>query len=421
MNKNINKLHILVAIVVIFFSSWLAWRIYVLKDAFQTDIPHLLTQSQESQNIIGDFYYLCGQYLHTADEVELLSDTRIQSCSAILSNINYPESKDRQTELVADNLFNARQLFGKLLYIHRSVATPSARSHRLTAQLNSELLHTTHAVTSDINHLFIAESKKVSADIQSEWASIFILAVAVAAASYLVVVAYYGNWESSSAALTIKIFLLFFVGIYFSLHITKRTTQSTISFEGSQVFDQEQVELSLERDPDFLTNISVTAADNFSSGSKEWLLTNSSNKPARLLLSVRDIRNLENDCSYVEKKVDQSCEADQGELGDYVSIHVAFKFGSIQLPFSSFTIDHLAQSKLKEDWQKFIQLSQTFAANEQSIDIMQPGEQRTVLVNWKINGGYGNEIQSDSTAFKLYFQVVPAIDTVDDSQIGLRL
>jgi len=131
------------------------------------------------------------------------------------------------------------------------------------------------------------------------------------------------------------------------------------------------------------------------SGSKVWTVKNVGTLPARLLVRLKNVVNDENGCNDPETEAEPNCAADNlGELGAVVNANVSLDGTDVV----STTLATAQQGKVGTDWNALTPI------------IMQPGEERTVGMNWATDeNAYGNEVQSDSVGFDIEFRLIQQI------------
>ncbi len=131
------------------------------------------------------------------------------------------------------------------------------------------------------------------------------------------------------------------------------------------------------------------------SGSKTWTIKNTGTLPGRLLFRIQNLHNYENGCNDPEKEAEPNCENDnEGELGPLITLHV--KLDDNEVASSTLADDQVDQ--IGTQW------------NALDPIILQPGEERTITVNWALDeNAYGNEVQSDSVTFDANFRLIQLI------------
>ena len=132
------------------------------------------------------------------------------------------------------------------------------------------------------------------------------------------------------------------------------------------------------------------------SGAKVWTVKNVGTLPARLLVRLKNVVNAENGCNDPETEQEPACASDSlGELGAVVNANVSLDGTNVV----STTLATAQQGKVGTDWNALT-----------PIIIMQPGEERTVGINWETDeASYGNEVQSDSVGFDIEFRLIQQI------------
>lgn len=131
------------------------------------------------------------------------------------------------------------------------------------------------------------------------------------------------------------------------------------------------------------------------SGSKVWTVKNVGTLPARLLVRLKNVVNDENSCNDPETEAEANCGADNlGEFGAVVNANVSLDGTDVV----STTLATAQEGKVGTDWNALVPI------------IMQPGEERTVGINWATDeNAYGNEVQSDSVGFDIEFRLIQQI------------
>jgi len=128
-------------------------------------------------------------------------------------------------------------------------------------------------------------------------------------------------------------------------------------------------------------------------GQKIWKLKNSGSLPGQLLINFDNVLNNENGCNSPEAEVDQTCNnpgPGEGELGDIIS--------------ANFFIDNVFKTNTslnKNGTQKF----NDFWKNSSNVLVLEPNQEIELKMEWFESGDYGNEIQSDSLAFDINFNL----------------
>ncbi|NTU46372.1 hypothetical protein HGA88_01990 [Candidatus Roizmanbacteria bacterium] len=132
-------------------------------------------------------------------------------------------------------------------------------------------------------------------------------------------------------------------------------------------------------------------------GSKDWKVKNTGSLPGRLLVRLKNLVNHEAGCINDQKRAAvPDCETKtDGDLGKVITLNVSYE-GQNKVS-STLATDQVA--KVGTDW------------NELTPIVLQPGEERTVGVNWATaEDKYGNEIQGDSTSFDMDFRLIQLIN-----------
>ncbi len=152
-------------------------------------------------------------------------------------------------------------------------------------------------------------------------------------------------------------------------------------------------------------NIAVAnvGVDGTVDGTKSWVITNNGSVPGNLTFQVTDIENFENGCNEPEAIVDTTCAnpgLGEGEFGAALAVTVALDKGAGFENVISSTMANANQAEYATQWN----------TNAGTVTIPAGGSV-TVRMDWETNPlSYGNEIQSDSLAYGLQFdllQVVP--------------
>lgn len=130
------------------------------------------------------------------------------------------------------------------------------------------------------------------------------------------------------------------------------------------------------------------------SGSKTWTIRNTGSLPGRLLVRLQNLVNAENGCNDQEKQADPTCDT-PGKVGDLGSkVDLKLTLNGTQVVSSKLN----DEAKVGTDW------------NALTPVVVQPGQEVTVGANWALDeNSYGNEIQSDSTAFDVDFRLIQQI------------
>ena len=130
-----------------------------------------------------------------------------------------------------------------------------------------------------------------------------------------------------------------------------------------------------------------------SSGSKSWTVSNKGTLTGRLFFKLANVKNYENGCNTPELEVDSTCNnpgEGQGELGNLITVKVYLNDVVV------------AESKLNELNKDAI----ATAWNNMQPVIIQSGKNVLVKLEWSLlPDNYGNEIQSDSLAFDVNFDL----------------
>ena len=128
-------------------------------------------------------------------------------------------------------------------------------------------------------------------------------------------------------------------------------------------------------------------------GQKIWKLRNNGSLPGQLVINLANIQNSENGCNAPEGEVDQTCSnpgIGEGELGNVVSAGFYINAVSkINVPLNQSGADTLARY-----WNDSLNTL-----------VIEPGQEVELKMEWFESSTYGNEIQSDSLAFDLSFNL----------------
>jgi len=132
------------------------------------------------------------------------------------------------------------------------------------------------------------------------------------------------------------------------------------------------------------------------SGTKTWTIKNTGSLPGRLLLSLKNLSNLENGCNDQEKLADPTCDEPnkEGDLGKAVILKMSLD-GQEKAESNLATAN---ADKIGTAW-----------ANSEAV-ILQPGEEKQLSADWSADiNSYGNEIQSDSVQFDIDFRLIQLV------------
>lgn len=133
-----------------------------------------------------------------------------------------------------------------------------------------------------------------------------------------------------------------------------------------------------------------------SSGSKTWTVSNKGTLTGRLFFKLANVKNFENGCNTPEFEVDSTCnnpgEA-QGELGNLITVKVYLN----DVMVAESKLNELSKDAIASAW------------NNMQPVIIQSGKNVSVKLEWTLSpDNYGNEIQSDSLAFDVNFDLTQA-------------
>lgn len=135
-----------------------------------------------------------------------------------------------------------------------------------------------------------------------------------------------------------------------------------------------------------------------SSGSRTWTIQNSGNLKGKLGFGLENVLNNENGCNEPEAKVDASCDdpgIGMGELGNTVYLTITYNNQEI--------ITH----PLNQD--SITQIDTAWSALENTE--LLGGEQGELTISWTTNHDeYGNEVQSDSLTFDVWFDLQQVLE-----------
>ena len=135
-----------------------------------------------------------------------------------------------------------------------------------------------------------------------------------------------------------------------------------------------------------------------SSGSRTWTIQNSGNLKGKLGFGLENVLNNENGCNEPEAKVDATCDdpgIGMGELGNTVYLTITYNNQEI--------ITH----PLNQD--SITQIDTAWNALENTE--LLGGEQGELTIAWTTNHDeYGNEVQSDSLTFDVWFDLQQVLE-----------
>jgi len=133
-------------------------------------------------------------------------------------------------------------------------------------------------------------------------------------------------------------------------------------------------------------------------GTKVWTVNNTGSLPGRIYFKLDNIINYENGCNEPEAIVDATC-ADpglgEGEMGSVVTVH-AYLDG---VEKASSTLATADQDVIGDAWTALPSM------------VIPAGGSVQIMLDWATSqADYGNEIQSDSIAFDVGFDLVQILD-----------
>lgn len=147
-----------------------------------------------------------------------------------------------------------------------------------------------------------------------------------------------------------------------------------------------------------IQNIGETST---TSGQKEWTIVNSGSLPGSLKFQLADISNTENSCNEPELEAEPNCSSTNvGELGNSTAVAVKVDRDndgdfSDEPVVASGTLANGTETEYATQW----------GTNAGEV-LIQPGASQKVRLDWSINSdAYGNEVQSDTLAFKVQFNL----------------
>lgn len=132
-------------------------------------------------------------------------------------------------------------------------------------------------------------------------------------------------------------------------------------------------------------------------GQKIWKLKNNGSLPGQLIINLDNLLNNENGCNTPESEVDQTCNnpgVGEGELGNVVS--------------ANFSIDNVSKISISLN-QAGVQTLANYWKDSSNIVVLEPNQEVELKIEWFESNTYGNEIQSDSLAFDLNFNLQQVI------------
>jgi predicted ribosomally synthesized peptide with SipW-like signal peptide len=128
-------------------------------------------------------------------------------------------------------------------------------------------------------------------------------------------------------------------------------------------------------------------------GQKIWKLKNNGSLPGQLIINFDNISNNENGCNAPESEVDQTCDnpgPGEGELGNVLSANFSIdNVSKISVPLTS-----AGAQTLLNYWK-----------DNSNILVLAPNQEVELKIDWFESSPYGNEIQSDSLAFDINFDL----------------
>lgn len=128
-------------------------------------------------------------------------------------------------------------------------------------------------------------------------------------------------------------------------------------------------------------------------GQKIWKLKNVGSLPGQLIINFDNVVNNENGCNTPEGEVDQTCNnpgPNEGELGNVVS--------------ANFYINNVSKVSVPLN-QNGSQSLNNYWNDQLNTIVLEPNQEFELKMEWFESGTYGNEIQSDSLAFDLNFNL----------------
>lgn len=133
------------------------------------------------------------------------------------------------------------------------------------------------------------------------------------------------------------------------------------------------------------------------SGGKTWTVNNAGSLPGRLYFSIDNLINHENGCNEPETLIDGTCTGENaGELGQSIDVVVSLD----GTPVTTTTFSTTDETAIETAWQALDPV------------IIPAGQSKEVSIEWSAGpDDYGNEIQSDSVAFDLIFNMEQLTET----------
>lgn len=132
-------------------------------------------------------------------------------------------------------------------------------------------------------------------------------------------------------------------------------------------------------------------------GQKIWKLKNVGSLPGQLIINLNNVLNNENGCNTPESEVDQTCNnpgTGEGELGNVISLNLSINnVSKISVPLNQAGVD-----SLNNYWN-----------DKANTLVLEPNQEVELKMEWFESSPYGNEIQSDSLAFDLNFDLQQVI------------
>jgi len=143
-------------------------------------------------------------------------------------------------------------------------------------------------------------------------------------------------------------------------------------------------------EPIVIENLGI---ENNSSGTRSWIIKNKGSISGKLGFGLENIFNNENGCNEPESKVDITCDdpgTGQGELGN--TIYLTISLNGQEVVTSP--LNSLSTNNIKLAWEN---LQNT---------VINGGEEKTITLDWNTDHqNYGNEVQSDSLTFDVWFDL----------------
>ena len=150
------------------------------------------------------------------------------------------------------------------------------------------------------------------------------------------------------------------------------------------------------------TNVEPFTIDNIGSkrnlsGGKTWTVNNTGSLPGRLYFDLANLINHENSCNEPEESSDGTCDGtDTGELGQAIDVTVYLDGEAV----TTTTFDSANETAIGTAWDAL------------SPVIIPAGSSKDVKIEWEATADdYGNEVQSDSVAFDMVFNMEQLTET----------